>query len=556
MLHSPSMNRPSLAVFFAVLVLAASVATSRAEEGAFGELAYRPSDPAFAGLVKQSAVLRSRLAAAPDDETRARAAASFVSYLDGVASKLESSGKAEYAAEVRAYGERVRVWREDLLAAAESDGGNGDPFADGGAADPFASGSSDDPFAPGATAPPSAVKSRAYDPDDPFAAPPPAEKKPETPPAEKKPAYDPDDPFAAPPPAKPAPAEAPPKPAVAAGGDAPEPANPYAPDPLDELPPERATPADAGKAGSAPPAAPAPAAPVRPPVAAGGGWLSDPTPIEIDSTMPGIVVGPFEEGDLLVLRYKSGEWTSEENRRFKVRPDVPRVDPRERLVLVRGEDVQEVPGQTDAAPFVYTVEDGEGIRLRIGEDPGQDHEHLVDNAGSVVYLAYVIGADEAEAFRASSEGRRCQFAKTAAERRAEEEAAAEKTGDPFTFVTTKQDGECEFDFTQNGGRFTIKASGTEFGTHWSRGPSDDIVFADATYVRKIGGKQGFKRLPNSTKGFDDLVFAPGSRTVHKGEVVVFLNAEGRMLAVRVDGVRLPNAATGSPGKLSIHWRLY
>ena len=552
------MKRPSLAALSIALVLAALAATSRAEGGAFEELAYRPSDPAFAGLVKQSAALRSKLADAPDDGTRVRAAASFVAYLDGVAGKLDASGKSEYAAEVRAYNDRVRAWLEDLRASAESAGGEGDDPLAGGSDDPFA-GSSDDPFAPGAPAP-AAARKPAYDPLDPFAAPPEQAEAP-------KRAPDPLDPFAAPPeekpapapapaPAEPEPAEAARKPAVAAGGDAPEPANPYAPDPLDELPPERPAPAAQAAEGTPPPpAAQAPAPPARPPVASGG-WLSDPTPIEIDSTMPGVGVGPFEEGDLLVLRYKSGEWTSEENRRFKVKPDVPRGDPRERLVLVAGEETLEVPGQTDAAPFVYTVETAEPVKLRIGEDPGQDLEHLVDNAGTVTYLAYVIGADEADEFRASSEGRRCQFAKTGAERRAEEEAAAAKSGDPFTVETTKQDGECDFDFTQNGGRFTIKSSGTEFGTHWSRGPGEDVVFADATYVRTIGGKKGFKRLPNSTKGFDDLVFAPGSRTVHKGEVVVFQNAEGRMLAVRVDGVRLPNPATGAPAKLSIHWRLY
>lgn len=543
------MSRPSLAALFVFLVLAASVAPSRADGDAFDELAYRPSDPAFAGLVKQSSSLRAKLASAPDDATRARAAGSFVAYLDGVAGKLESSGKPEYAAEVRAYGDRVRAWLEDFRASAEAadaagadplSGDSDDPFA-GPSADPFASGTGE---AKGAAAP-------AYDPLDPFAAPPePA----------AAPAPDPLDPFAAPPPRKeaevepapdPAPAPAPAAPAAIAAGDAPEPPNSYAPDPLDELPPERPAPAQ-------PPAAQPPAAQqaqTRPPAPAGG-WLSDPTPVEIDAAQPGVGIGPFEEGDLLVLRYKSGEWTSEEERRFKVKPDVPRIDPRERLVLVAGEETVEVPGQTDSAPFVYTVETADPVRLRIGEDPGQDHEHLVDNAGSVTYLAYVIGANEADEFRASSEGRRCQFAKTSAERRAEDAAAAEKAGDPFVHVSTKQDGECDFDFTQNGGLFTIKTGGTEFGTLWTRGPNDAVVFADASRVRKLGGKQGFKRFPNSTKGFDDLVFAPGSRTVHKGEVVVFLNAEGRMLAVRVDGIRLPNPATGAPGKLSIHWRVY
>ena len=527
-----------------LLLLAAAVAAADIPD----DLAYAAPSPAYASLEKQAAAFVAKLRAAPDDTERSVAAESFLSYLAGVESKLSAAGKADYASEVRAYREKVLLYREDLRAEAE------DPFAgDGG--DPFA-GSSADPFAEPAAKPGSPKKRPAYDPNDPFATPPP-EQAPK-PAAPKRPAYDPNDPFATPPqeaakPAAPQPAPKPqpaPQPAVA-GGDPPEPPNPYAPDPLDELPPARPAPQEpAPQAATQPPPAPPPAAPA-------GGWLSDPYVVEIDSTMPGVGIGPFEDGDLLVLRYKSGEWTSEENRRFPVKPDVPRVDERERLALVGADgEALGVPGQTDAAPFVYTVEGGGEVRLRIGEEPGQDLEHLVDNAGTVVYLAYVVGAEDAEAFRASSEGRRCQFAKTKAEKRAEAEADAAARGDPYTLETTKKDDDWDFDFTQNDGKFTIKADGTQFDMRWMRGPSEEVVFAGADFVRQIGGKKGFKRLPNTPRGFDDLVFAPGSRTVHRGEVVVFQNGEGRLLAVRVDGIRLPNPRTGFPGKLSIHWRVY
>ena len=75
-------------------------------------------------------------------------------------------------------------------------------------------------------------------------------------------------------------------------------------------------------------------------------------------------------------------------------------------------------------------------------------------------------------------------------------------------------------------------------------------------MRQVGGEKGFKRLPNTAKGFDDLVFAPGSRPVRKGEVVVFQNTEGRLLAVRVDDIRLATGAPGSRTRLSIHYRVY
>ena len=519
-----------------VLLLALPPSSLRAGES-FDELVYEASSPAYAALAKQSAAFVAKLRAAADDDARAAATDSFLGYLSGVENKLSSSGKPDFAAEVRAYRGTVLEYREDLRAAAEDPlaGGGGDPFA-GDSADPFAA------PPPEAAARP-AVKKPAYDPVDPFAAPPEEEKpappqpapQPAPPAAAKKPAYDPVDPFAAPPEEE--------KPAVAANGDPPEPPNPYADDSPGGTPAAQRQPAAAA------------AVPVRP--AAPGGWLSSPTAVvEIDSQLPGVGIGPFEEGDLLVLRYKSGEWTSEEDRRFKVKPDVPRIDPRERLVLIDGEWKEDVPGHTDSAPFVYTVEDGGEVSLRIGEDPGQDHEHLVDNAGTVTYLAYVIGADEAAEFRESPEGRRCQFAKTASERRAEDEDAAAKAGDPFTVETAKTEDEWSFDFTQNDGKATIKADGAEFTMHWMKGPDDNVVFAGAEYVRQLGGKKGFKNLPNTAKGFDDLIFSQGTRAVRRGEVVVFVNGAGRLLAVRVVGIRLPNPRTGFPGKLSIHWRVY
>ena len=534
------MNRFLPFLFLPVLLVAAAPSAPAGDIPE--ELAYKAHAPAYAALERQAAAFVAKLRAAPDGDARGEAADSFLAYLSGVEGKLSASGRADFATEVHAYRELVLDYREGLRDAAEDPlaEGGGDPFA-GSSADPFAGGSSEDPFAaPAGTKP-------AYDPNDPFAAPP----QEAAPPSAAKPAYDPNDPFAAPepPPAPPAPS------AVAAGGDGPETPDPSAPDPLDELPPDRSAPQGQVAGGTpAPPASPPPAPPPAAP--AGSGWLSDPTVVEIDATMPGVGIGPFEKGDLLVLRYRSGEWTSEENRRFPVKPDVPRGDARERLVLIDGAERTEVPGHTDAAPFVYAIEGEAEVRLRIGEEPGQDHEHLVDNAGTVTYLAYVIGADDADAFRASSEGRRCQFAKTRAEKSAEAEAEASKRGDPFTLETTKKDNQLDFDFTQNDGKFTIRTDGTEFVMHWMRGPNEEVVFAGADYVRQIGGKKGFKSLPNTTKAFDDLVFAPGSRTVHKGEVVVFQNAEGRMLGVRVDGIRLPNPRTGFPGKLSIHWHVY
>ena len=156
------MNR--IASFLLAAVLSTATAPSARAVGVPDDLAYEASEPAYAALEKQSAAFVAKLRAAPDDTERSVAAESFLSYLAGVESKLSAAGKADYASEVRAYREKVLLYREDLRAEAE------DPFAgDGG--DPFA-GSSADPFAAPAAKPGSPKKRPAYDPNDPFAAPP------------------------------------------------------------------------------------------------------------------------------------------------------------------------------------------------------------------------------------------------------------------------------------------------------------------------------------------------------------------------------------------------
>ena len=112
------------------VLLAAAAASVRAADIP-EDLVYEAPLPAYAALEKQSAAFVAKLRAAPDDTERSVAAESFLSYLAGVESKLAAAGKADYASEVRAYREKVLLYREDLRAEAE------DPFAgDGG--DPFA----------------------------------------------------------------------------------------------------------------------------------------------------------------------------------------------------------------------------------------------------------------------------------------------------------------------------------------------------------------------------------------------------------------------------------
>lgn len=124
--------------------------------------------------------------------------------------------------------------------------------------------------------------------------------------------------------------------------------------------------------------------------------------------------------------------------------------------------------------------------------------------------------------------------------------------DVESFVANGPQGEASFDFTKNGGVFTIKNGVDSFHTKWGR-RSMYQVNAAAGMAGKIGGQSGLTTLP-SLSAAKLMDYSKPSRVVGEGEVVVFRNAQGKYVAVKLmhvdDAVR-----GGSQNKLTIRWKV-
>lgn len=93
-------------------------------------------------------------------------------------------------------------------------------------------------------------------------------------------------------------------------------------------------------------------------------------------------------------------------------------------------------------------------------------------------------------------------------------------------------GWAEFDFKANGGKFTVRNKETEFVTTWS-GYSADAVYAYKDNVEMVGYKAGQRLIPTVKDDFETFDWSHRSVVAHTGDVIVFMNKDGRFLAVKV-----------------------
>ena len=128
-------------------------------------------------------------------------------------------------------------------------------------------------------------------------------------------------------------------------------------------------------------------------------------------------------------------------------------------------------------------------------------------------------------------------------------AAPEK---PESFVGNGPQGQASFDFSKNGGSFTIKNGVDEFHTKWGR-RSMYQVNAAAGMAGKIGGQSGLTTLPTpaAAKLMD---FTKPSRVVSEGDVVVFRNVQGKFVAVKLMNIE-DSVHGGSQDRLTIRWKV-
>lgn len=115
-------------------------------------------------------------------------------------------------------------------------------------------------------------------------------------------------------------------------------------------------------------------------------------------------------------------------------------------------------------------------------------------------------------------------------------------------------GWAEFDFKANGGKFTVRNKETEFVTRWS-GCGEDAVYAYKDNVEMVGYKAGQRQIPYSKDDFETFDWSHRSVTAHVGDVIVFMNHEGRFLAAKV--VKVSDRERGAAADLlHFEFRIY
>ena len=131
-----------------------------------------------------------------------------------------------------------------------------------------------------------------------------------------------------------------------------------------------------------------------------------------------------------------------------------------------------------------------------------------------------------------------------------------------SFTGTGMQGTATFDYTQNGGVFTVQVGGGEFSvpndgnvfrTKWSRYTARR-VYAHADLSKAIGGRPQFTVFPPSVGLAKTLDYSAKTRNVAIGEVVVFQNKAGKYLAVKIVGIK-DKQSGASENSMTIQWKV-
>ncbi len=107
----------------------------------------------------------------------------------------------------------------------------------------------------------------------------------------------------------------------------------------------------------------------------------------------------------------------------------------------------------------------------------------------------------------------------------------------FTQRTKTGKGYVKFDHTKNDGKFTITDGSKTFVTAWS-GAITGKVYAYRERDGLVGYKEGYGAFPRQASEFERILdFSNYVVTVNVGDVVLFVNAKGDFLAVRLLAVK-------------------
>lgn len=115
-------------------------------------------------------------------------------------------------------------------------------------------------------------------------------------------------------------------------------------------------------------------------------------------------------------------------------------------------------------------------------------------------------------------------------------------------------GTASFDFLANGGKFTIEGLGASFLTEWSAVGADSVhAYKDG--VELLGVGDSVNDFPESAEAFERFDFTRRSSVCRKGDVVVFMNKDGRFLAVKILDVK-DNSRGAGENRLELAYKVY
>ena len=115
-------------------------------------------------------------------------------------------------------------------------------------------------------------------------------------------------------------------------------------------------------------------------------------------------------------------------------------------------------------------------------------------------------------------------------------------------------GRARFNFLANGGRFDVKAADTSFETIWSEA-GEASVCAHKDGVELIGVRDGVSEFPETVDVFETFDFTRRASVCKIGDIVVFMNRDGRFLAVKILDIQAVTHGA-SKNQLEFDYRIY
>ncbi|MGM9997874.1 MAG: toll/interleukin-1 receptor domain-containing protein [Candidatus Bruticola sp.] len=114
-------------------------------------------------------------------------------------------------------------------------------------------------------------------------------------------------------------------------------------------------------------------------------------------------------------------------------------------------------------------------------------------------------------------------------------------------------GSVSFDFNNNSGEYLVGTGDYEFNTQWSECGSQSI-YAYRDKVKLIGYSPDIHEIPTNDD-FSEFDFTSRARKIRVGEVIIWLNQNGKYMATKVTNVEVASRGA-EKNVLSFDYRIY